>query len=933
MKRDKLFQSFLLISGIIVLIGTPAKGEEVRENGIVQPSTQTVGKVLENNFVVKDVQSKSPVSVSSSGKPGQFQSQIANSFSRVKSDKPSKNIPQLSEIELPATSAAMLVQARATPTNSPNPAPRNVSPEQRGQHRGTVLITGVKANPTDKGLEVILETTQKDQLQVVNRSTGNNFIADITGGQLRLPSPDAFTFRSEKPLAGIIEITVTNVDANTVRVTVVGEKALPVVELFDDNVGLVFGVGRSATMTQPETPQTTKKPATQTQQDKPAAQQDNPIELVVTGKQDGYRVPDANTGTRLDIPLLETPASIGVITRELIDDTTPKRGEDLIPFIPGVSRGSEADDNQGGNVPEFTIRGFSVARQIYINGLRDSRRFVIRDLANVDRIEILKGLSSLLYGTGAPGGVVNYITKKPQATSSNNITFQAGSFNSYRGEVDFTGPLNTEKTLLYRFVGAAQDADSFYDNVEDNRLLIASTLTWLTGNGGSVTLEADYFQQELNFNSGIKFFKNKFLYDRSYVDPRDRSQRDNYRVSTYIDQPLTKNWSINLSGQYIDINRDLDIFSAAVFNQDRLRFITRPLTESYTQGDLKAELRGNFKIGASEHKQLVGFEYNTFKADTILNISNLIVGSIDPLNPVFNEPLPNFNLGNQFYSNKQYGIYIQDFMKLGQFRVLAGLRYGSFKSKFKPANPTIVETNAQTTFISPTVGLVYNFTDSASVYASFSRSTEPNDGRRADGSLLEPKTATQYEIGTKVNLLNNQLSITGALFDLTQTNIAEPDPNNPDFSILVGEVRSRGLELQAAGKVTDNLSLIAAYTLLDTKINKNSEGLHGNTFINSPSNSLGIYAKYNFTKGALRGLSLSSGLIYVSERQGDSANSFEVPSYVRVDLGAAYTVNHLIFRLGIENLFDTRYVVSVGNAANVLQGSPLAVTGSVSIKF
>lgn len=170
-----------------------------------------------------------------------------------------------------------------------------------------VPITSVKANPTDKGVEVILETPLATQLQLTNRSTGNNFIADVSGGQLRLPSGEAFTFRSEKPLAEIAEITVTNVDANTVRVMVVGVAAMPTVELFDDNAGLVFGIASAATAISP--PQQPQTPASETPQEEPAAQQDEPIELVMTGEQDGYNVPNATTATKTDTPLRDIPHS------------------------------------------------------------------------------------------------------------------------------------------------------------------------------------------------------------------------------------------------------------------------------------------------------------------------------------------------------------------------------------------------------------------------------------------------------------------------------------------------------------------------------------------------------------------------------------------------------------------------------------------------
>jgi iron complex outermembrane receptor protein len=235
-------------------------------------------------------------------------------------DKISKNISQLSDIEIPNTNAGTLVQ---TPTQDGN----------------VITITGVRANSTAKGLEVILETKQGEQLQITNRSIGNNFIADITGGQLKLPNGDGFTYRSEKPTEGITEITVANIDANTIRLTVVGEKSLPAVELFDDDAGLVFAVASATTAAQPpQTPQTEEQPATQTPPEEPTAQQDQPIELVVTGEQDGYRVPNASTATKTDTPVRDIPGSIQVIPRRILEDQKTTRIQDALENISGVRK-------------------------------------------------------------------------------------------------------------------------------------------------------------------------------------------------------------------------------------------------------------------------------------------------------------------------------------------------------------------------------------------------------------------------------------------------------------------------------------------------------------------------------------------------------------------------------------------------------------------
>lgn len=297
--------------------------------------------------------------------------------------------------------------------------------------------------------------------------------------------------------------------------------------------------------------------------------------------------------------------------------------------------------------------------------------------------------------------------------------------------------------------------------------------------------------------------------------------------------------------------------------------------------------------------------------------------------PDFNVLIPPLQFPNfGFFEQKDWGIYIQDFVTLGRFRLLAGLRYGEFEGL------SLDETNQEGNFVSPSIGLVYKLADSASLYTSFSQSTEPQRGTIRGGGFVEPKKATQYEIGAKVNLLNDRLSLATALFDLTQTNVAESDPLDSTFVIPVGDVRTRGLELDVTGKITDNFSLIAAYThFFEADIIKNDSGLEGNRFNNVPRNSFGLYGKYTFTEGALKGLSLGTGVVYAGERAGDTDNSFEVPGYVRVDLGTDYKLNNVTLQLAIENLFNERYVASSSDRANIAQGNPFAVTGSVSWQF
>ncbi len=351
--------------------------------------------------------------------------------SEKEQDKVVTRIKTLSETEFPATSVKDLLSQSPTPDT-----------------QSTVVITGVKANPTDKGVEVILETTQGDKLQVANRNTGNNFIVDVTGGQLRLPNGDAFTFKSEKPLAGITEITATNIDANTVRVTVVGEKALPAVELFDGDEGLIFAVVSTTSAQQPQTPQTEEQPATQTPEEEPAAQQDDPIELVVTGEQDGYRVPDTSVGTRTDTPLRDIPQSIQVVPKEVLRDTQARSITQALENVPGlISQGSGAANTRD----YFTARGFEQYDAL-VNGLPDQHITSDGNVFNVERIEVLRGPASVLYGdsgNGSVGALINYVTRRPLSNPFFEVEASAGNYGFYQGTIDVSSRHLQNSNILW----------------------------------------------------------------------------------------------------------------------------------------------------------------------------------------------------------------------------------------------------------------------------------------------------------------------------------------------------------------------------------------------------------------------------------------------------------------------------------------------------
>jgi len=928
MKIDKLFQSLLLTSGVVFLVATPAKSEEVPEDGIVQPSTQTVEKFI----TLTDAQSKSPVSSPSSRKPLLFQSQVANSLTRIQSDQAINNIPRLSEIEFPATSARMLVQT-PTPTNPP------------ATQGDVVAITSVKANPTPQGVEVILETNLGDKLQRVNRSTGNNFIADLTGGQLRLPSGEAFSFKSEKPIAGITEITVTNIDANTVRVMVVGEKALPGVKLFDGNAGLIFAVAGAEVATQPpQTPSTQEKPATQTLQEKPAAQQDDSIELVVTGEreQDGYRVPNTSTGTRTDTPLRDIPQSIQVVPQEVLRDQQVTRIEDAVRNVPGVNQNFNF-----GPLTTYTIRGFeATSTNLLRDGLVDFLAGETSELSSIDRVEVLKGPASVLFGLGNPGGSINLVSKRPLSEPFYAIDATVGTYSYYRGAIDLSGPLNDSKTALYRLNLAYRNSGSFVDFFNGESLNISPVVSVAIGERTNLTLEGEYIYTRDSYASGVPVIgsvlsnpNGEVSRSRNFGEPSDVIEQKTTRLGYQLEHKFNDNWLLRNAFRftYRDYTDLLTLPGRLDADNRTFNRVDREYDLENTNYALTANVVGKFSTGSIQHQLLFGVDFNSLE-----NLSPIYAereaAPIDIFNPVYGQAkIPGaavvFESSDRALT-KSWGIYIQDQVTLTEgLKVLLGVRFDTFDRKYEDFI-TNTESSGSDSAFSPRFGIVYQPIPAISLYASYTSSFTPPGGTFFFGvdSTLESERGNQYEVGVKADL-NDRLSATLALFDLTRTNVSTEDPNRQGFQIQVGEQNSQGIELNIAGEILPGWNIYAGYAYIDARITEDNTFKPGNRLSNTADHSFNLWTSYEIQQGNLQGLGAGFGLFFVGDRAGDLANTYAVPSYVRTDAAIFYNRDRFRVALNFKNLFDVDYFESALNSNRVYYGQPFTVQGTVSLRF
>ncbi|MDZ8087603.1 MAG: TonB-dependent siderophore receptor [Nostoc sp. DedQUE12b] len=801
-----------------------------------------------------------------------------------------------------------------------------------------VQVTGVKANPTDKGVEVVLETTQGEQLKITNRSAENNFIADILNTQLRLASGDAFTFRSQNPVAGITEITVTNLDANTIRVTVTGEGGVPKVELFDSDEGLIFGVIPDVTAAQqPETPQAQEKPTSEIPQEEPAAQQDEPIELVVTGEQDGYRVQDATTATKTDTPLRDIPQSIQVVPREVLEDRNARSLAEAVETVSGVVDGA---DYNGSPAQDFIIRGFEQGGS-FRNGYRDVNSFGLTGVGTIERVEVLKGPASVLFGAVEPGGIINIVTKQPLSEPYYKLEFEAGNRDFYQPSLDFSGPLNDDKTLLYRLNASYQTSDGFQDFVNTNLTTFAPTISWKLGERTDLTLYYEYINFKGTFEQYTSVLSDNTFLPRSFYQgyPDDAfvnntTQKFGYTVS----HEFNDNWQIRNNFSVVTgRNAEEYTLATAVVNDQSLRQFAqdRDFTTDNYFGQI--DLLGKFNTGSISHQILIGFDFNrytqTFARSIASNVPNL-----DIANP--NYDIPSFNYGPRSSStdrSQSYGIYLQDQISfLDNLKLLIGGRFDWVTGDNTNDVTGQTTENPENSAFSPRIGLVYQPSKSISLYTSYSQSFVPVTESNPDGETFEPTRGTQYEVGIKGDFLEGRLSTTLAAYQITKSNILTPDRERAesDYFIQIGEQRSRGIELDITGEILPGWKAIASYAYTNAEVTEDNDIAVGNRLVSVPENQASLWTTYEFQNSDLKGLGFGLGLFYVGTRSGDSANSFEIPDYLRTDAAIYYRRDGFKAGINIRNLFDRDYIRTSDDGSTFLRrGAPFTIFGSISWEF
>lgn len=593
--------------------------------------------------------------------------------------------------------------------------------------------------------------------------------------------------------------------------------------------------------------------------------------------------------------------------------------------------------------PEFNIRGFRVSEfsgNFLRNGLRDNFASSGLDLSNVERVEVLLGPASVLFGGATPGGTINIITKQPLRNPYYSAELSIGNYDFYRGALDISGPLNDSKTLLYRLNASYQDRGTFTDFSEIRTLSIASVINWIISDNTKLIFEGDFsdFEAERYIGFGLPAIGTVLPNPNGDI-PRNRNFNEGSnniqvgRIGYRLEHSFSDNWSLVNAFRYgfyrgedIGFNRP-----SSLLPDNRTLERTADFNEiPYDNYNFTTNITGRFSTGSIEHQLLLGFDLD--RLDQPLLVTQRAAGPIDLFNPVYGQPLGPvvFSL-DQRTQTDSLGIYVQDMVSLtNNLKLLLGLRFDAFEQTQENfiAN---TQRNQSGEAFSPRFGLVYQPIEPISLYASYSRSFSPAIGTSFDGSIFQPERGTQYEIGVKADI-NDRLFATLAFYDLTRSNILTSDPINPTFSIQTGEQNSQGIELNFRGEILPGWNMIAGYSYIDAKVTENTLNA-GNRLNNTPRNALNLWTTYEIQQGTLQGLGFGLGLFFVGERQGDLANTFELPSYLRTDAAIFYKRERFRAAINLRNLFDANYFETSLNRLGVIPGEPFSVQGTISWEF
>ncbi len=665
----------------------------------------------------------------------------------------------------------------------------------------------------------------------------------------------------------------------------------------------------------------------------------DPGEIVVTGSI--YRGEIASGGARIDADVKDLPLSISVVTDALIQDRQVRNLRELSENVAGVrSRAS----GSGAFTIDFTIRGLQGGNGsvVAMNGFRMENFSAGYDPQAVERVEFLKGPASVLYGaSGALSGLVNIVTKTPKSEDFAVFGLTGGVPGYGRATADINLKVSDSLDSRTNLALTREHVSNAFRDI--NAQFIDQSLRWHPTTNFSVLAEGYLFhaiqpsREATTYPSLTRFLD--FPLDFKLGEAWDRNENTGFGGRLDLNWKIAPGVTLRQGLNYQNYRED--DYDSAFYQYDGDLFTAPNILNRSARRGLgntnylvsQSEVRWNFDLGPTTHKLLAGFEYGreNFGGDCC---DSAAVTPLDLSNPVYGAPRPMIGL-TQYFANtiNAKAFYIQDFVSIGQFRLLAGLRHDNTKATSGycdrtlpgcPDDPIVANLGSATKkALSPRLGLAWQPTDRTTVFASWSKSFNPNTSLDRNGNVLEPERGVQYELGIRQDVFEpGQLTVSASVFDLTRRNISSCDPDYPDCarSVAIGEQHVKGAEVEISGKPVAWIDMIATYSYLDGKVTVSdfaTTGIpEGSQLPEAAKNSASLFAKFALAPLGLDSVSLSTGIYYVSSRPTrDFFGSFfagpyadplrYLPSSTRVDLAGYWDVSkRLRLQANVTNIFN-----------------------------
>ncbi|WP_210080845.1 ferrichrome porin FhuA [Pantoea endophytica] len=664
------------------------------------------------------------------------------------------------------------------------------------------------------------------------------------------------------------------------------------------------------------------------------------------------------TGTKTDTPIEKNPQSISVVTQEemAMKNVTSVKG--AFNYTPGVLTGNRGSSNV---IDALSIRGFSETNtNQYLDGLKlqgDNYSEFAIDPYFLERAELLRGPVSVLYGKSNPGGVVSLVSKRPTQETLREVQFQMGTNNQFSTGFDFGGSLDDDGVYSYRLTGLARSADAQQDMNKEKRYTIAPSFSWRPNENTRFDL-LTYFQNEPETGYygwlprqgtvvGItrpdgSSYKLPTNFDEG--EDSNKISRNTRMVGYNFEHSFNDTWTVRQNLRYADLRTDYRSIYGSSFNPVTLEINrgSAVSNEKLNQFALDNQVQAKFATGAVDHTLLMGVDYQRTRDDIDAAFGS--AAPISAINPqygndaVIGTPSPYQYLNRQ----KQTGLYSQDQMEWNRWVLTLGGRYDYAMTSALNRNGNTEEKNHDQAF-TWRGGLNYVFDNGIAPYFSYSESFIPTAGTTSSGQTFDPSRAKQYEAGVKYVPKDRPIVITGAVYQLTKTKNLTADPDSLQFSVQGGEIRSRGVELEAKAAVNANINLTAAYSYTDAEYTHDTL-LKGKTPVQVPKHMASLWSDYTFHETALSGVTVGAGVRYVGESKGlyasgdDVNQNFDVAGYTTVDAALKYDLARFgmpgsTIGVNVNNLFDREYVASCYRDYACYWGAERQIVGTATFRF